>query len=278
MGRSVGLRPRHATSKQLRQALTNTTTNTEGIQVTTTEATEATRTTAESMPEDGTITTSGTIAVLPTAVLWAVAKAAATPDKQGRDRILDIDVRRYGDGLIRMAATDGHRVHVCAIPQSEQWFISSEQVASIRLNPNAFRKSPNASSLVSEIDSGGSVYFSDGHGTRLSMGRWTPRVDVCAYPAIDQLFPSDDTLTCDPRAAIALDARYLGDVASIFAKLSPSRPKSGPVARLFSTESPNAPVVLRAEIDPAHLLEVDPPDDWCPVVLSCLIMPVQIRG
>ena len=246
----------------------------------TSTTTSTSTTSSSSRAGENAITCTGTVAVLPPCLLWAASLAAS--GDSAKAVLCSIDVRRTADGLIRIAATDGHRLFRVTFPQSEHFYISAEQTEPIRLNPKAFSKQPTRRAAHVSLDSVGVATFSDKLNRPVDAAAWFCENHANAvgltYPGIDSLFPDDHQLTCNPGALLGFNASYVGDFCKIASKLTHNE-----VGRLFTTESANAPVIFRAVLELDWLLAERKGSKWCPsydhqdVVLEYLLMPVQIR-
>ncbi len=247
---------------------------------TTTTSTTSTTTSTTRAAGENAITCTGTVAVLPPCLLWAASLAAS--NDTAKMVICSIDVRRTAEGLIRICATDGHRLLRVTFPQSEHFWISAEQTEPIRLNPAAFSKAPTKKAVHVALDASGVCTFSDRLSQPLGAGVWTAATQANAigqtYPNVDQLFPDEFRLTCNPAAAIGFNASYVGDFCKIASKLTHNE-----VGMWHTTDSAVAPLILRASLQLDWLLVEPTGSKWCPVfdhpavTLDYLLMPVQIR-
>jgi len=236
-------------------------------------------TTAASRGENA-ITGTGTLAVLPPVVLWAASLAASRDSAKGV--LCSVDVRRTADGQIRVSATDGHRCLRVVFPQCEHFYLNSEQTEPIRLNPETFSKQPTAKACYVALDASGLATFSDRLHRPTGAGAWGAETHANAigqqFPNIDQLWPEDRVLTCDPGELVAMNAGFLGDVCKIASKLSPNS-----VLRFLTTKRAVAPLIVRCELEGSWLMRENAGTKYIavfkgePVWVEYLLMPVQIR-
>lgn len=205
------------------------------------------------------------IAALPPFILWAASCAAATDSTKGP--ICAIDIRQQ-NGSVRIVGVDGHRCFRCLLPLSDTYFAPE---GSIRLSPRTFAKAPTKKAVVAEIDDGGMVFFKDKLGHVLSSGSWLPESWASAdltFPNIEQIWPDDTTLSCNPGAFIAMNATYVADFAKVAAKIG-----SNSVMRLLSADAPIAPLVWQCVLDNEWLGYEETQEVW----LQYLLMPVYTR-
>ena len=205
-----------------------------------------------------------TTAVLPYALLWAASLAASSDASRGV--ICDIDVRRLGNGKIRIAAVDGHRCFRAVFPESDKFYLN-EGSEELRLAPKAFSKAPTSKTLFAELDEGGVAAVQNRVGLTVETVAWKPAIpwDGAAYPNIDAIWP--DSLTCNPNAFLAFNSKYVGDFCKVASKLT-----GNSVCRLSSGESPVSPVVWSAVLD-GDWMDGGTEEIW----LEYLLMPVQVR-
>ena len=243
-------------------------------------ATTTAQTERTTIPAEGTITTSGTIASLPPCLLWAASITASTDASKGV--LTTIDVRVAKDGRIRIASSDGHRATRIYLPQDANFWISSEQTTSIRLDPKGFAKAPSNKRQIAAIKSDGLAMFEGVIGRDRGMTEaigWQSQQDWkgCNFPNIDQLWPEDRQLTCNPGKAIAFNPCYLADAGRVCAALSDQR------ALKILTREAITPAIFRFPIDGGMLLyqnigsKLHREYKEDNVFMDILIMPVQIR-
>lgn len=238
-----------------------------------------TTTTTTTTAGENALTCAGTVAVLPPALLWAASLAASTDTTRGV--LCSIDVRRQADGQIRIAACDGHRLVRIALPQSEHFYLNSEQTEPIRLNPAAFSKW-QARAFYVAIDASGVATFADRLNRPVGAQAWQCDCHANAagvtYPNVDQLWPEETALTCNPGQVVAMNGDYLGDACRIAGKLSPNG-----VLRFLTTKSAHAPLIIRSEVEGCWLIRENEGAKFTrvykgePVWVEYLLMPVQIR-
>jgi len=206
------------------------------------------------------------IACLPPSLLWAASLAASTDP--GKGPICAIEARQSGSKL-RIAAVDGHRAFRCLLPPIEGFFLPEEP---IRLLPKAFSKAPSRKTVKAELDDGGIVTFKDRNGLVVSSCVWTAdpwALSEQAFPNLDQLWPTE--LSCKPGTFVAFNATYLADFMKVADRLA-----SNSVVRMYSQDSPIAPIVWQAMFDKSWLGDGEEIED--DIVLDYLISPVQVRG
>ena len=219
------------------------------------------------------ITATGTIAVLPPSLLWAAAIFASRDSAKGV--ICSIDVRRTAENMIRISATDGHRLFKVVFPQSEQFFIAPEQIYPFRLNTKPFEKFPTRKVATVSLNSDGKADLQASYGAPVGACLWTAESHANAigqdFPKWEQLWPSEDSLTCDPKEFVTFNAKYLADFCKMADKLTADHDNG---VRIFTTDSAHRPCVFRARLD-LSLLLCDTYEEE--VMLESIIMPIIIR-
>ena len=203
---------------------------------------------------ENSITTTGTIAVLPPSLLWAAATCASRDSAKGV--LCSIDVRRTTENMIRISACDGHRLFRIIFPQSEQFFIAPEQTQSFRINPQSFDKFPVRKVATVSLNSDGKADLQTSYGDPVGACLWGAESHANTvgqeFPKTDQLFPCEHSLTCDPKTFVVFNAKYLGEFCKVAEKISLDNN-----VRVFTTESPHKPCVFRARLDLGFLLYED---------------------
>lgn len=209
------------------------------------------------------LTTTGTIAVLPPALLWAASLVASSDSHKGV--LCSIDIRRM-NGEIAICSTDGHRVFRVMIPETEMFYITKEQTEPFRLNPKAFSKAGNKKMETCRIDSNGTAQFNNALGQPVDACAWQAETWANAigqvFPKYMQIWPEDSALVCAPGKAIAFNARYIGDFCKVVEKLTENN-----VLKFYTTKSAIQPCIIKANFKLGSEL----------ITLDYLIMPVQIR-
>lgn len=208
------------------------------------------------------------IATLPSALLWAASFASSSDGSKGT--LCSIDIRQEGSN-IRIASIDGHRGFRCYLPSSDHFYAPAEP---LRVAPRAFSKAPSRKTLVAEIDDGGQVLFKDKLNQPSGAAVWTPdpwALSETPFPNIDQVWPSKDQLPSNPGAFISMNASYVADFAKIAAKIS-----QGPHMRLYSADSPHAPILWESLLCNSWLDDSDALDER-EILLEYLLMPVTAR-
>lgn len=207
-----------------------------------------------------------TIACLPPALLWAAQFAASTDSTKGP--LCAVEARQSGSKL-RLAAVDGYRAFRCFLPLVDGFFLPEEP---IRLQPKAFSKAPSRKAVKAEFDDGGIVSFKDKNGLVVGSTVWTAdpwALSEQDFPNLDQLWPTE--LSCKPGTFVAFNAAYLADFMKIADRLA-----NNSVVKMYSQESPVAPIAWQAMLDKSWLGDGEEIEE--DIVLDYLVMPVQVRG
>lgn len=209
------------------------------------------------------------IASIPPALLWAASFAASNDGAKGE--LCSIDLRQE-NGLIRIAAVDGHRCFRCYFPSSATYFTSE---APIRLSPKAFSKVPSRKALVVELDDNKTATFLNEHKHVTSSCLHKPdpwALTEKDFPNIEQIWPDDSELSCTPGDFITMNASYIADFAKVASKIG-DRGR----LRMLSANSPHSPIVLKTLFCKSWTLGSTIFDDE-EVWLEYLLMPVLVRG
>lgn len=207
-----------------------------------------------------------TIACLPPAILWAASLAASTDGTKGP--ICAIEARIEGD-YVRIVAVDGHRCFLCRVPVAMGFYVPD---APLRLSPKAFSKAPSRKVVQAVLDDSGVVQFQDRHGLVVSSAVWTAdpwALSEQAFPNIDQLWPSQELLVCNPGTFMAFTPSYVGDFMKTASKLG-----ANDTVRMLSQDQPMAPVVWQTVLDNDWLKTGSTEEVW----LNYLLMPKLVRG
>jgi hypothetical protein len=214
------------------------------------------------------------IASLPSALLWAASLAVSNDVTKGP--ICAIDISKV-NGTIRIAGVDGHRCFRCYIPETEQFFLHSDEP--LRLKAKAFSKAPSKKAPKALIMPEGMVQFVNASDWPVSSEAWHGEPWTAGtFPNIDQIWPEDRALSCKLGQFVAMNSSYVADFMKVASKIS-----SNGIVRFLSSDHAISPIVMTADFDLSWMLCENkgtanfPSFEEQPVSLQYLLMPVQVR-